>query len=113
MVIIYHNPRCSKSRMALAHIQEKGLEVKQVEYLKNFPSKPELKAILEQLGMKAEDLIRKGEAIYKERYKGRSLTEEEWIDAMIENPKLMERPIVINNGKAVVARPLERLEEIL
>ena len=89
---IYHNPRCRKSRETLQLIQESGHEPEIIEYLKNPPSKSELKDLLNLLGISAEALLRKGEDIYKSEFKGKSLTEDEWIEAMINNPKLIERP---------------------
>lgn len=109
---VYHNPRCTKSRNALQYLDEKGEKYEVVEYLKEIPSKKELKDILKKLGIQAEDLLRKNEAVFKEQYKGMSLTEDEWITAMIENPKLIERPIVILGNKAVVARPTEKIDEL-
>ena len=110
---IYHNPRCRKSREALALLNEKGLQPEVIEYLNEVPSEEELSALLKQLGMKAEDLIRKGEAIFKEEFKGKALSEAEWIKAMVTHPKLIERPIVVNGQKAVVARPAELIEGII
>ena len=110
---IYHNPRCSKSRQTLALIEEKRSDVEIVEYLNNIPSKNELKEILSLLNIPAEKLLRKGEAIFKEKYKGKNLSEDEWIDAMIEYPKLIERPIVIEGNKAVSGRPPENVLELL
>ena len=110
---IYHNPRCSKSRETLSLIQSHGIEPEIIEYLKTPPSPQALKVVLAQLGIPAESLIRKGEAIYKEKFKGKSLSEDEWIAAMSEYPKLIERPIVINNGKAVLGRPPQNVEILL
>lgn len=110
---IYHNPRCRKSRETLAIIEEAGVQPKIVEYLKDVPSKEELKAVLSKLGMKAKDLLRKGEADYKENFKGKELSEEEWIEAMITYPKLIERPIVIKGNKAVLGRPPENVKALL
>ncbi len=110
---VYHNPRCSKSRMSLAYLDEKGIDYEIVDYLNEIPSKKQLQDVLKQLGMSAHELIRKGEAIYKDNYKGKELSESEWIDAMIAHPKLIERPIVISGNKAVVARPTEAIEALL
>lgn len=112
-VKIYHNPRCTKSRQALALLNEKNEDVEVIEYLKDIPTKKELKEVLKLLHMSAKDLLRKNEQIFKDEYKGKELSEDEWIEAMIQHPKLIERPIVINNGKAVIARPTERLLEVL
>jgi len=95
---IYHNPRCMKSRQTLALLEENGVTPEIVLYLEKPPTKTGLKKILKMLGLKPEQLLRKGEKIYKENYKGKDLTDTQWIDAMIENPKLIERPIVIKGG---------------
>ncbi len=110
---IYHNPRCSKSRQALALIQEKGQEVEIIEYLKESLSFKDLKSILEMLNIKAIELIRTNEIIWKENYKAKEMTDQELINAMMENPKLIERPIVIKNGKAIIGRPPEKVLNLL
>ena len=113
MIKIYHNPRCRKSREALGLVQEKVSEVEVIEYLKTPPTFEELKLIIEQLGIKPQDLIRKNEDIFKEKFKGSSYTDNQWIKILVENPKLIERPIVINGSKARVGRPPEKVLEIL
>ena len=110
---IYHNPRCSKSRQTLQLIQEKGAKVEIVEYLKNLPTEGELKEIIDQLGIKPAQLIRKGEADFKENFKGKDLSDSEWIKAMTQFPKLIERPIVVKDNKAVLGRPPENVLELL
>ncbi len=110
---VYHNSRCSKSRCALAYLDDKKIEYEIVEYLKDIPTKNELASLIEMLGISPEELIRKGEPDFKNNFKGKKLTNKEWIDAMIRFPKLIERPIVIKNNKAVIARPTERIEELL
>lgn len=112
-ITIFHNPRCRKSRETLEIIRSGQIEPTIVEYLKEIPTKKELKSILEKLGINAFDLIRKGEAIYKEKYKGKDLSQEEWIDAMLENPKLIERPIVIKGDQAVLGRPPENVQKLI
>ena len=112
-MVIYHNPRCTKSRETLAILHDKGLAPRIIEYLEVPPTKEELATILKMLGMPAEKLIRRGEAIFKEKYKGKDLSETEWIQAMIQNPKLIERPIVVSGNKAVIGRPPDRVLEIL
>ena len=112
-ITIWHNPRCSKSRAGLAYLQDKGIEPNVVKYLDNPPSPDELKDILSKLGMSAGELIRTKEAIYKELGLKGVDDEEALIEAMCQNPKLIERPIVINTNRAVVARPAEKIEEIL
>lgn len=110
---IYHNPRCSKSRSALQLLEEKGVEVEVVKYLENTPTKAELKDLLKKLDMKAEQIVRKGEADYKENFKGKTLSDDEWITAFVEYPKLIERPIFIKGDKAVVGRPPENVLTLL
>lgn len=113
-VSIYHNPRCSKSRQTLALLDEQGITPEIVEYLKSPPTTDVLTGILKQLDMTARQLLRKGEAIYKElNLSDISLTDEQLIQAMCDNPKLIERPIVIKNGKAKLGRPPESVLEIL
>ena len=109
---IYHNPRCRKSRETLQLIEEKGIEPEIVEYLKEVPSEKEITDLLKKLDIPAEKLLRKGEAIFKEKYKGKELSEAEWIKAMHENPKLIERPIVVKDNKAVLGRPPENVKEL-
>jgi arsenate reductase len=113
MITIYHNKRCGKSRDALAILNEKNVEFKVVDYIKTPPTTKELAAILQQLNMTPIDLIRKGETIYKENYKDKTLTNAEWIQIMVNNPILIERPIIINGDKAVIGRPPEKVLEIL
>ncbi len=110
---IYHNSRCSKSRDSYNLLVEKGLEFETVEYLKNPLTKKELTALLKKLNIPASALIRKGEADYKENFKGKELSETEWIDAMVNYPKLIERPIIVKGNKAVIGRPIEKVIELL
>jgi len=112
-IIVYHNSRCSKSRCALAYLDDKKVEYEIVEYLKDVPTKDELTNIIKMLGILPEGLVRKGEPDFKENFKGRELTNNEWIEAMIQYPKLIERPIVIKNNKAVIARPTEHIDELV
>jgi len=110
---IYHNPRCGKSREGLAILQESKLTFEIVNYLENPLSTAELTDIIKLLGNTTIDLVRKNEVIWKENYKGKILSDSEIIAAMIQNPKLIERPIVINNNKAVIGRPPELIKSIL
>ena len=113
-VVIFHNPRCSKSRQTLQLLQENGIEPEVVEYLKTPPTKTRLKQILKMLDLKPRDLMRRNEAEYKELgLADESLTQEQLIDAMLVTPKLIERPIVINGDKAAIGRPPENVLEIL
>ena len=109
--VIYHNPRCSKSRDALKLLQDAGCAVEVIEYLKTPPSAAQLENLLKMLGMKPQELVRKGEAIYKERYAGKALSDAEWIAAMVEHPILIERPIFVKGDRAVLGRPPERVLE--
>ena len=113
MMKIYHNPRCSKSRQTLEIIQNSGQQPEVIEYLKTPPSATELKELLQQLNLKPEQLLRKGEQLYKEKYKGLQLSDDEWIRVMAENPVLIERPIVVKDNKAVLGRPPENVLGIL
>ncbi len=113
MIQIYHNPRCGKSRSALKILEEKGLSFDTKLYLKESPTFDELKEVISKLSIKPEALIRKGETLFKEQYKGKMLSDDEWITAMVQNPILIERPIVINGDQAVVGRPPEKVLDIL
>jgi len=115
MITIYHNPRCRKSREALAIIEERGIEHLVRLYLNDEESMSaaEFQDVLDALDMDAIDLVRKNESVWKEEYKTLELDEDEVILAMIEHPKLMERPIVMNGERAVVARPVEKLLDVL
>ncbi|MCK0179383.1 arsenate reductase (glutaredoxin) [Flavobacteriaceae bacterium S0862] len=113
MIQIYHNNRCSKSRCGLQILEDSGKEFQVVKYLEETPTSEELKSIIKLLGISPIDLVRKNEAIWKEHYKGKNLTNNEIIDAMTSNPKLIERPIVINGNKAVIARPPESILDII
>jgi arsenate reductase len=110
---IYHNPRCSKSRCALDFLKEKGESFEIIDYLKNPVSSAELKEVVRLLGIHPFDLVRKGEDDFKTHFKDKQLSEDEWIEAMIRFPKLIERPIVIRDQRAVVARPAERINGLL
>tara|TARA_Y100000589_G_C27051701_1_gene587589 strand:+ start:699 stop:1040 length:342 start_codon:yes stop_codon:yes gene_type:complete len=105
MIKIYHNPRCRKSREVLKLIEESGNDFQIINYLENTPSEDELKEIISKLNIPAENLLRKGESIFKDNFKGKILSENEWIQVMVKNPKLIERPIVIKDDKAVLGRP--------
>ncbi len=112
-VTIYHNPRCSKSRQTLELLKEKSIEPEVVEYLKTPPNAAELKDILSKLGLSPDELMRKKEAIYKELGLAGVSDENELITAMVNNPKLIERPIVIKGDKAAIGRPPESVLDIL
>ena len=109
---IYHNPRCSKSREALQLLHENNEEVEVVEYLKDAPTASTLKKLIKQLGIKPLQLIRKNEEVFKP-YKTATLTDEQYIDLMVQNPVLIERPIVIKGNKAIIGRPPQLIIDIL
>ena len=110
---IWHNPRCSKSRNAAVLLEEKGVDAEVVKYLDTPPSKEEIKEVLNMLSLNARDLMRTKEDIYKELDLKNENDEEKLIEAMVENPKLIERPIVIKDGKAAIGRPIENIIELL
>lgn len=110
---IYHNPRCSKSREGLGILQTANVEIDIIDYIKNPLSSKEIKDILVKLGIPAIDLVRKNEAIWKEKYKGESLDEEAILEAMATYPKLIERPIVVKENTAVIGRPPENIKSLL
>ncbi|MBT5570877.1 MAG: arsenate reductase (glutaredoxin) [Alphaproteobacteria bacterium] len=113
-VDIYHNPRCSKSRATLALLEERGIDVSVIEYLKEPPDDIELRQILDLLAIPARELLRTGEAPYKELgLDDMSLSEDAIIEAIVNNPILMERPIVVTASKARIGRPPEAVLEIL
>ncbi|WP_417380570.1 arsenate reductase (glutaredoxin) [Gimesia sp.] len=114
MITIYHNPRCSKSRQTLTLIQTSGQEPQIIEYLKTPPTAAELDSLLKKLKMEPRDLMRKGEAIYRElKLAEKELSRDEAIELMIAHPKLIERPIVVQGQQAVLGRPPENVNALL
>lgn len=113
MIKIYHNPRCRKSREGLQILENSGKEFEIIKYLEDIPSEEELAKIIKKLNINPIQLVRKNEKVWKENYKGKDLSDHEIVNAMIENPKLIERPIVINNNKAVIGRPPETILEYI
>lgn len=105
MIQILHNPRCGKSREGLALLEASGKEFEIIKYLENHPSKKELKEIIKKLHIEPLQLVRQNETIWKEEFKNKALSDDEIIDAMIQHPILIERPIVINGNKAIIGRP--------
>jgi arsenate reductase (glutaredoxin) len=110
---IYHNPACTKSRETLALIRSRGHEPKIVEYLKTPPSEAELTAVVRKLGIKPLELIRRNEQVFKDKYAGKTLGDQEWIKAMIKDPILIQRPIVVRGDEAAIGRPPEDVERLL
>lgn len=113
MLKIYHNPRCGKSREGLEILQNSGKNFEIIKYLEDVPSKEEIKSLIGYLDIDPIDLVRKNEAIWKENYKGKELSDAEIISAMAEHPKLIERPIVVKGNKAVIGRPPETIKTLL
>lgn len=112
-LLIYHNPRCRKSREGLAILENSGKEFEIVKYLEDVPTEEDLSEIIKMLDISPIQLIRKTEKTWKEEYKGKELSDSEIIKAMVQNPKLIERPIVINKNKAVIGRPSSTILEII
>lgn len=110
---ILHNNRCSKSRCALEFLAEKGVKPAIVDYLTNPLTEEEITVLLTKLGIKASELVRTSEEIYKSKFKGKKMTQKTWIKALAKYPQLIERPIVIDGDKAIIARPAESLEAFL
>ena len=113
MIKIYHNNRCSKSRCGVELLEKSGQDFEVVKYLETPPSETELKNIISLLGITPIELVRKNEAVWKEQFKGKELTDSQIISAMVAHPKLIERPIVIANNKAVIGRPTEKILDII
>lgn len=110
---IYHNPRCAKSRAGLAYLENKTTDFEIIKYLEEGISAKELKELIAFSGKKPFDFVRTQEQVYKDEYKGKVLSDDEWIKVLAENPKLLQRPIVANGNKAVLGNPLENIDGIL
>ncbi|MEN8194351.1 MAG: arsenate reductase (glutaredoxin) [Bacteroidota bacterium] len=113
MIKIYHNPRCSKSRQGLAVLQEAKVDFEIIKYLNTPVSTNELSSIIKKMGIQPMELVRTKEVIWRENFKGKDLSDKEIIKAMADNPKLIERPIVVNGDKAVLGRPAELIKDII
>lgn len=112
MVKIYHNTRCSKSRGACDILNDQKIEAEVIEYLKTPPTESEIRQILEKLNMKASEVVRKTENLYKLKFANKEYSEPEWIKILAENPILIERPIIIHGNKAVIGRPPDKVLEL-
>lgn len=110
---ILHNPRCSKSRETLQLLKDKGEDIEVIKYLDDVPTREELENILSLLNINPIELVRTKEAIWKDNYKDKVLSDSQVIDAMLKNPRLIERPIVIKNNKAIIGRPPQNVLDIL
>ena len=113
MITIYHKTNCSTSLKARSILIDSGVKFETIEYLKTPPTQKEIKALLGMLGMKAEDIVRKKESLFKEKFANKKLTEEQWIKVLSENPILIERPIIVKGNKAIIGRPPEKVLEFL
>lgn len=113
MITIYHNPRCGKSRECLTFLENSKNEIEIIKYLETPLKFQELKDLISRLQLSAIDLIRQKESIWIEHYKGKTLTDAQIIQAMVDYPILMERPIAVNGNKAVIARPLDKIHTII
>ena len=113
MIQIYHNPRCGKSRSCLAFIEDTKQEYEIIPYLTDTPSFEDLKKILKELNIQPNELVRTKEKIWIENYKGKDLNDEQTIQAMVDNPILIERPIVVKDGKAIIGRDLDKVASFL
>lgn len=113
MIKIYHNPRCSKSRQGVTLLEKSGKDFEIVKYLDDVFTTDQLKTIIDTLGIKPIDVVRKNEAVWKSDYKGKNLSDDQVIEAMVKHPKLIERPIVVNGNRAVIGRPTETILEII
>lgn len=110
---IYHNPRCSKSRNGLKYLEDKGCKFEIVKYLDKGITEQELADIIAKTGKKTFDFVRTHEKEYQDNFKGKELSDKEWIKILAENPRLLHRPIVINGDKAVLGNPPENIDKIL
>jgi arsenate reductase len=113
MLNIYHYPRCKISRQVLGKIYKAGTDVDVIEYMKTIPTVKDLKILLAKLNLKPLQIVRKVEPIFKQKFKDKNFSDEEWLHILHENPILIERPIVVRNNKAIVCRPPDRLNELL
>ncbi len=110
---IFHNPKCSKSRLGLDYLKSKNVEIEVYDYLKNGLTLADMKEILLKTHLKPIDLVRTHEEYFKKELKGKNFTDDEWVKIIIENPKLLKRPIVVDRLKAVVALPAENIEALI
>ncbi len=113
MITIYHNPRCRKSREGLEVLKESGKDFEIREYLKDPLTEEELTKLLEKLGMAPIELVRRDEKVWKEEFKGKDISDRELVRVMIQNPKLIQRPIVETEHSAVVGRPVEHISRLI
>ncbi len=113
MIQIYHNPRCRKSRAGLQYLLDNGIQPQIIDYIKNPLAEEELKLILAKLNKKPTEIIRTQEELYRKELKGKNFSDEEWIHILVENPKLIQRPIIVKDHKAVIGDPVSAIEKII
>ena len=113
MIKIYHNSRCQKSRLGVKFLEKNKLDFEIINYINDPLNMDEIKFLLKKLKIKPIELIRKNELIWKTNYKNKKLSDEEIIMAMVDNPKLIERPIIVNKDKAIIGRPTEKISEVV
>ncbi len=113
MLKIYHNPRCKNSRNGLQYLKDRSVDFEVINYLEKPFTASELGEVFMKLNIKPEQAVRKQEEVYKRELKGKTFTDEEWIQIIIENPKLLQRPVVVGKYKAVIAQPPEKMEELI
>lgn len=113
MLKIYHNPKCKKSREGLKYLQDKGIYPEIINYIKDGITEKELSDIIMKLNLSPVNIIRTQEEQYRKELKGKKFTDIEWIKILVENPKLIERPIVVARHKAVIAQPPDKADELL
>jgi arsenate reductase (glutaredoxin) len=113
MISIYHNKRCAKSREAYSFLESVGEEVQVIDYLNHPPDRATLKSLLKKLNISAKELVRVKEKVFQDEYKGKTMSEEDYINAMLKHPVLIERPIVVKGNSAVIGRPFERVTEFI
>ena len=111
--IIYHNPRCRKSRETLQLLEDAGVTPTIIKYLETPPDAATLKVLCQKLGIRPAELVRKGEALYKSEYKGKTFTDAEWLDILAQHPQLIERPIVVREARAAIGRPPENVSTLM
>ena len=110
---IYHNPRCRKSREGIKYLESKKINFEVIDYIKNNLSSEQIRNILKKLQLKPIELVRKNEAIWKEKYKGKDFSDEQLIKILSNEPKLIERPIIVSEKLAVIGRPTENIDKLL
>ena len=110
---IYHNPRCRKSREGISYLESKKINFEVIDYIKNNLSSEQIRSILKKLQLKPIELVRKNEAIWKEKYKARDFTDDQLIKILSNEPKLIERPIIVSEKLAVIGRPAENIDKLL